>query len=85
MIKVLFICHGSIFRKFWNLDNGIFEIRWNNITRVMYFVYYEWKIILTNDFVKKTKKTPKKEIELAKERRRKINNISFKGTMILYK
>ena len=56
-----------------HLDDGIFEIRCkvgNNITRVMYFFYYEGKIILTNGFVKKTQKTPKKEIELAKERRR---------------
>ena len=55
------------------LDDGIFEIRCkvgNNITRVMYFFYYEGKIILTNGFVKKTQKTPKKEIELANERRR---------------
>ena len=36
----------------------------------MYFFYYEGKIILTNGFVKKTQKTPKKEIDLAKERRK---------------
>lgn len=39
------------------LDDGIFEIRCtvgNNITRVMYFFYYEGKIILTNGFIKKT-------------------------------
>ena len=56
-----------------HLDDGIFEIRCkvgNNITRVLYFFYYEGKIILTNGFVKKTQKTPKKEIELAKERRK---------------
>ena len=50
-----------------------FEIRCkvgNNITRIMYFFYYEGKIILTNGFVKKTQKTPKKEIDLAKERRK---------------
>lgn len=54
------------------LDDGIFEIRCkvgDNITRVLYFFYYEGKIILTNGFVKKTKKTPKSEIRLAKERR----------------
>ncbi len=42
----------------------------NNITRVMYFFYFEGKIILTNGFVKKTQKTPKKEIDLAKARRK---------------
>lgn len=54
------------------MDDGIFEIRCqvgNNITRVLYFFYYEGKIILTNGFVKKTQKTPPNEIRLAKERR----------------
>lgn len=50
----------------------MFEIRGksgNNITRVLYFFYYDGKIILTNGFIKKTQKTPKKEIQLAKKRR----------------
>jgi len=54
------------------LDDGIFEIRCkvgNNITRVLYFFYFEGKIVLTNGFVKKTRKTPINEIKLAKERR----------------
>lgn len=54
------------------IDDGIFEIRCkvgNNITRVLYFFYYEGKIVLTNGFVKKTQKTPSEEIKLAKERR----------------
>ena len=55
------------------LDDGIFELRCkfgSDITRVLYFFYYERKIIMTNGFVKKTNKTPKEEIQLAKERRR---------------
>lgn len=54
------------------IDDGIFEIRCkvgNDITRVLYFFYYEGKIILTNGFIKKTQKTPPEEIKLAKERR----------------
>ena len=54
------------------IDDGIFEIRCkvgNNITRVIYFFYYEGKIILTNGFVKKSQKTPPEEIKLAKIRR----------------
>lgn len=54
------------------IDDGIFEIRCKvgkNITRVLYFFYYEGKIILTNGFVKKTQKTPLEEIKLAKKRR----------------
>ena len=54
------------------IDDGIFELRCkvgNNITRVLYFFYYEGRIILTNGFVKKTQKTPPEEIKLAKELR----------------
>lgn len=54
------------------LDDGIFEIRCtvgNNITRMVYFFYYERKIILTNGFIKKTQKTPSGQIKLAKRRR----------------
>ncbi len=55
------------------LEDGIFEIRCkvgSNITRVLYFFYYEGKIVLTNGFVKKTQRTPSREIKLAKTRRR---------------
>ena len=55
-----------------HLDDGIFELRCkvgSNITRVLYFFYYEGSIVLTNGFVKKTQKTPPAEITLAKERR----------------
>ena len=54
------------------IDNGIFEIRCKqgtDITRVLYFFYYEGKIVLTNGFIKKTKRTPKNEIELAYKRK----------------
>ncbi|MCQ5255129.1 type II toxin-antitoxin system RelE/ParE family toxin [Bariatricus massiliensis] len=39
---------------------------YENTTRVLYFFYYDGKIILTNGFVKKTQKPPKLEIECAK-------------------
>ena len=54
------------------LGDGIFELRCvfgNNATRVLYFFYSGRTIVLTNGFVKKTQKTPTKEIHLAKERR----------------
>jgi phage-related protein len=54
------------------LDDGIFELhckQGSNITRVLYFFYIGKKIIATNGFVKKTQKTPPKELKLAKERR----------------
>ncbi len=56
-----------------HLDDGIFELRCqegNNITRVLYFFYYEKKIILTNGFIKKTQKTPKKGTQLSKTAKR---------------
>lgn len=56
-----------------HLQDGIFEIRCkfgNDITRVLYFFYYNQRIILTNGFVKKTQKTPKNEIDLAIKRRK---------------
>ena len=55
-----------------HLEDGIFELRCkqgSNITRVMYFFYVGKKIVATNGFVKKTQKTPAKELKLAKERR----------------
>ena len=55
-----------------SIDDGIFELRCkvgNNITRILYFFYYEGKITLTNGFLKKTQKTPTEEIKLANERR----------------
>lgn len=56
-----------------HLEDGIFEIRGKigtDITRVLYFFYYDRKIILTNGFVKKTQRTPKQEIKLAKAYRK---------------
>ena len=65
-----------------HLDDGIFELRCklgNNITRVLYFFFYEGEIILTNGFVKKTNKIPREEIKLAKDRRKDyIERISGK-------
>lgn len=60
-----------------HLEDGIFELRTqvsNNITRILFFFVVGQKIILTNGFVKKTQKTPAKEIELAKKRRNEYLN-----------
>lgn len=56
-----------------HLEDGILEVRGkvgNDISRVLYFFYYNGKIIMTNGFIKKTQKTPKSEIELAKKYRK---------------
>lgn len=52
---------------FKNLE--LLEIRENDITRIFYFFVIGQKIILTNGFIKKTQKTPKAEIALAKKYR----------------
>jgi len=52
------------------MGDGLFELRIkfaSDITRIFYFFVVNNKIILTNGFVKKTMKTPKSEIELAKK------------------
>lgn len=61
------------------IEDGIFELRCqvgNNITRVLYFFYVGEKIVLTNGFVKKTRKIPLEEIKIAKARR-----VDFKERM----
>lgn len=43
-----------------HLDDGIFELRCkfgSDIVRILYFFFYEGKIVLTNGFVKKRNKT----------------------------
>ena len=52
-----------------SVGNGLFELRIkfaSDISRIFYFFVVDNKIILTNGFVKKTMRTPKAEIELAK-------------------
>ncbi len=54
------------------LGDGIFELRviqGSDITRALYFFVVGHKIIITNGFIKKTQKTPQREIELAKKYR----------------
>lgn len=50
------------------IDKGIFELRIkfsSNISRIFYFFYVDNNIILTNGFIKKTQKTPIREIDRA--------------------
>lgn len=71
---------GTTLRKPFSeyLEDGIFELRTqigSNISRVMYFFVYGKRIIMTNGFVKKTQKTPRKEIEKAKKYRNEYLNM----------
>lgn len=55
-----------------HLSGDIFELRAkysSNITRILYFYTKNNEAVLTNGFVKKTIKTPRKEIELANTRK----------------
>ena len=54
------------------LGDGIFEVRakqGSDISRVLYFFVVGRKVILTNGFIKKTQKTPSREIDRAKQYR----------------
>ena len=58
-----------------HLEDGIFEIRvslFDKIVRNLYFYESGAKIIITHGFIKKTQKTPRKEIEKAKKFKEKI-------------
>ena len=66
--------NGTMLRKPYSehITDGIFELRakvGSNISRVLYFFVIGQRIVITNGFVKKTQKTPKGEIELAKKYR----------------
>ncbi|MDR1917336.1 MAG: type II toxin-antitoxin system RelE/ParE family toxin [Synergistaceae bacterium] len=62
--------YGNMLREPYSkpLGKGLFELRIKfagDITRIFYFFFVNNKIILTNGFVKKTRKTPTSEIALA--------------------
>jgi len=55
------------------LGDGILELRIqqsNNISRILYFFMQGRKIVLTHGFIKKTQKTPAKEIRRCKKYRK---------------
>ena len=55
-----------------SLEGGIFELRakvGSDISRVLYFFFIDQQIILTNGFIKKTNRTPIREIEKANKYR----------------
>ena len=65
------------------IGDEIFELRFEGMEgaiRVLYFFFDGSKAVLTNGFVKKSNKTPKKEKQTAIERR-KIYFQTYKGGM----
>jgi phage-related protein len=70
----LFRDNGSELRSPYSeyLTDGIYELRTkqgSNITRVLYFFVIGNEAVLTNGFTKKTQKTPRREIDTAKQYR----------------
>lgn len=58
-----------------SLGHGIYELRCalgSDAVRLLYFYYRDQIIIVTNGFVKKERKTPRRELKLAKDRKREI-------------
>ena len=56
-----------------HLGDGIFELRTkqgSDIARVLYFFIIGRKIVITHGFTKKTEKTPRREIEMARKYRK---------------
>lgn len=56
-----------------NIGDSIFELRFvgkEGRIRILFFFFHENRIIFTNGFIKKTPKTPRGEILLARQRRK---------------
>jgi phage-related protein len=59
------------------LEDKLYEIRakdTSGIYRIIYFSYTGKQFIMLNGFTKKTQKTPRKEIALAKQRMKEITD-----------
>ncbi len=60
------------------MSGGLFELRLKSregIGRVFYCTLVERKIVMLHQFVKKTDKTPQKELSLARQRMKEWKNV----------
>ena len=60
-----------------SMDKGLFELRLKaaeGIARVFYFVRTGQRIMMLHQFVKKTQKTPSKELKIARRRLKELKN-----------
>tara|TARA_R110000868_G_scaffold118823_2_gene314904 strand:- start:440 stop:622 length:183 start_codon:yes stop_codon:yes gene_type:complete len=59
------------------MGNGLHEVRTdlsnNRIARVLFFIHDEHMILL-HGFIKKTQTTPKQDLDLAKQRKKEVEN-----------
>lgn len=65
--------HGTALKEPYSkhISDDLWELRIkfsSDISRIFYFIPIKEKIVLLHGFVKKTEKTPKNEIDLAKEK-----------------
>lgn len=59
------------------MDKGLFELRLKaseGIARVFFFTRTERRIVMLHQFVKKTQKTPPKELNIARRRMKELLN-----------
>lgn len=57
------------------IGDGLFELRVKGkegIARVFYWVVIEQRIVMLHVFIKKSQKTPKKELDTAKKRMKEV-------------
>ena len=71
------------------LSGGLFELRLKSadgIARVMYCTVIHREITMLHSFIKKTQKTPKKELDIARKRLKEVKNAyarRIKGTGVI--
>ena len=59
------------------MGQGLFELRLKaaeGIARVLYCTIVDRQIVMLHQFVKKTEKTPARELEIARRRRKELTN-----------
>lgn len=59
------------------MGTGLFELRLKDtsgIARVFYCVAHERRIMVLHSFIKKTEATPKRELEIARRRKKEIDH-----------
>ena len=59
------------------MGGGLFELRLkgaDGIARVFYCVVHEQRIVMLHSFIKKTPATPKRELEIARRRKKEMDH-----------
>jgi phage-related protein len=62
------------------MGGGLFELRLNaaeGIARVFYCTLVGRRIVMLHQFIKKSEKTPRKELEIARKRMKEVKNAEY--------